>query len=252
MFKTKFKFVGTRLSANANSQAVVVEHPQGVGNGVGKFVNQTSNGREFFMMDYRAVGADMKPFITSITVWANELTGKFDVSADDMEQMGRDGDLQREGTMRKFVDGDKFTGSEDTIKVLPYEIDGITYTHVTLPVFDGQDERDVLGAYNKTTATRQERAKAENVVVPLAQQIAELELKISRTGSVSGKERLQAKLDLLLDEQKGNGNTPPLDPVRAENEKKLAQLQASLLKAKPENQPAIQAQIDVLEEELAK
>ena len=131
---SKVRIIGARLSSNP--ETAVIQHEQGI-NGV---VNTTTNGKLFYVVDALVMKGTL-PIVKSQMFWADN-NGRFALSAGDYNKFNAGKEI--DGGLVRFED------------VPPYQVDGKTYTHVELLVFEGQENAQVVGAYIK----RQQQASA--------------------------------------------------------------------------------------------
>lgn len=125
---------GARLSNNPKTATIANEQ------GVGGLVNVTINGKLFYQADAVVLNG-LTPVVKTVSIWADD-NGKFKLSVAEYNEM-----LKGEVTSGKLVRFDDIPS---------YDVEGKTYTHVTLLVMDTESETDVINSYMK----RQANAKA--------------------------------------------------------------------------------------------
>lgn len=129
---SRIKLLGARLSSNPETEKVA--HEQGVGG----LVNRTTTGKLFYVVAAMVMDG-MNPIVKSRNIWAND-NGLFAISAADYDTFNKG--QSAEGVLQRFDD------------VQPYQVDGKTYNHVKLLVFEDENPIDVINAWTRTQANR--------------------------------------------------------------------------------------------------
>lgn len=129
---SKVRNLGARLSSNPETK--VVTNAQGL-NGQ---VNVTENGKQFYVADC-LIAQGAKPIKKSVIIWADD-NGRFPLSVAEYNEYMK-GEVS-EGRLVRFDD------------VTPYEVEGKTFTHVTLLVMDGESEATVISTFAKRQTAR--------------------------------------------------------------------------------------------------
>lgn len=138
---SKVVILGSRLSNNPDTERVPNEQ------GVGGFVNQTVNGKLFYITDAMILKG-LAPVVKSQMIWADD-NGKFAISAEDYDLYNK-GQVV-EGKLQHFT-------AEDGL--LPFEVadskgDMKKYDYADLLVVEGQTSAAVLKAFNARTVQNQ-------------------------------------------------------------------------------------------------
>lgn len=124
---SKVRILGARLSTNP--ETLLQEHTQGL-NGM---VNKTVNDKLFYVVAAQFM-VGLTPVVKSQIVWA-DANNKFALSIPEYN----------EAYSGKEVEGKLVTFND----VPAYTVEGKEFTHVTLPVFEGQSEATIVSAWIK-------------------------------------------------------------------------------------------------------